>query len=189
MPRNVEIKARVQSLDTVKEKAARMAAESGGQAAELKQEDTFFPVAQGGGRLKFRNWSLSDGSKGHELIFYQRSDSQGPKLSDYSLARMADEGEARDLCQVLSAALGLRGVVRKTRWLYLVGQTRVHCDRVESLGDFVELEVVLREGQSEQDGTAIAHKVMAELGVAEADLVSGAYMDHILQKTGQKNAE
>jgi adenylate cyclase class IV len=39
--------------------------------------------------------------------------------------------------------------VKKTRWLYLVGQTRVHCDRVEGLGDFAELEVVLTDDQVE----------------------------------------
>ena len=37
--------------------------------------------------------------------------------------------------------------VKKTRWLYLVGQTRVHCDQVEGLGDFAELEVVLNDDQ------------------------------------------
>ncbi len=37
--------------------------------------------------------------------------------------------------------------VRKTRWLYLVGQTRVHCDHVEGLGNFAELEVVLEDQQ------------------------------------------
>ena len=33
------------------------------------------------------------------------------------------------------------GVVKKKRLLYLVGQTRVHCDEVEGLGCFMELEV------------------------------------------------
>lgn len=42
---------------------------------------------------------------------------------------------------VLAQALGVLGVVRKQRLLYLVGQTRVHLDTVEGLGDFVELEV------------------------------------------------
>ena len=42
---------------------------------------------------------------------------------------------------VLTQALGVLGMVRKERLLYLVGQTRVHLDSVEGLGDFVELEV------------------------------------------------
>ena len=38
--------------------------------------------------------------------------------------------------------------MKKQRTLYIVGQTRVHVDQVEGLGDFVELEVTygLRDG-------------------------------------------
>ena len=42
---------------------------------------------------------------------------------------------------MLSLALDVRGVVKKTRYLYMVGQTRVHVDQVDNLGDFMELEV------------------------------------------------
>lgn len=34
------------------------------------------------------------------------------------------------------------GVVKKRRFLYMVGQTRVHVDHVDNLGDFMELEVM-----------------------------------------------
>ena len=41
----------------------------------------------------------------------------------------------------LGLAIGIKGVVRKRRMLYMIGQTRVHLDQVEGLGDFMELEV------------------------------------------------
>ncbi len=74
-----------------------------------------------------------------------------------------------------------RGVVRKERLLYMVGQTRVHLDSVEGLGHFVELEVVLRPGQSDDEGQAIARDLMARLGIREADLLETAYMDMLAQ--------
>jgi adenylate cyclase class IV len=50
---------------------------------------------------------------------------------------------------ILTKTLGTTGVVTKTRNLYRVGQTRIHIDQVQGLGDFLELEVVLRPEQSE----------------------------------------
>lgn len=44
------------------------------------------------------------------------------------------------LNSVLSAALGKKCAVNKIRKLFLVGQTRVHVDTVEGLGDYMELE-------------------------------------------------
>jgi adenylate cyclase class IV len=43
----------------------------------------------------------------------------------------------------------------------------------------MELEVVLRPEQTDSDGQAIAADLMAKLGVEEADLLDGAYMDLI----------
>jgi predicted adenylyl cyclase CyaB len=82
---------------------------------------------------------------------------------------------------VLELAYGIRGVVRKTRYLYLVGKTRVHLDDVANLGQFMELEVVLEEGQSDSEGQKVAEDLMSALGVESADLIDGAYMD-LLEK-------
>ncbi|MCY1506240.1 putative adenylyl cyclase CyaB [compost metagenome] len=67
--------------------------------------------------------------------------------------------------------------MRKQRRLFLVGRTRVHLDRVEGLGEFLELEVVLQDGEPAEAGVAEAHALMARLGVAEDQLVQGAYVD------------
>ena len=61
---------------------------------------------------------------------------------------------------MLSRALGVRGAVRKLRTVYIAGQTRIHLDDVEDLGQFVELEVVLESGQSNADGVKIAHDLI-----------------------------
>ena len=43
------------------------------------------------------------------------------------------------------------------------------------------VQVVLQEGQSLEDGRAIAEELMVSLGVANDQLLCGAYMDMILE--------
>jgi predicted adenylyl cyclase CyaB len=167
MSRNVEIKARAADLPRI-EVRARALADQG--PFELRQDDTFFVCPNG--RLKLRELAPHRG----ELIFYRRPDVPGPKLSEYTMLSTETPALMRVL---LSQALGVIGRVRKLRRLYLAGQTRIHLDEVEGLGTFVELEVVLEESQSPQDGEAIAERLLAQLGVAKADLVSGAYLDYL----------
>ena len=78
---------------------------------------------------------------------------------------------------ILSEAYGIRGVISKVRYLYMVGQTRIHLDDVKGLGKFMELEVVLRPDQTDADGQAIAEDLMYKLGIQECDLIETAYMD------------
>ena len=85
--------------------------------------------------------------------------------------------EPETLRQVLTLAHGRAGRVRKHRTLYLRGRTRLHLDRVEGLGDFLELEVVLAEGEAAEAGAAEARDLMARLGVPAQALVETAYVD------------
>jgi adenylate cyclase class IV len=59
----------------------------------------------------------------------------------------------------------------------LVGQTRIHLDEVEDLGTFLELEVVLDEDQTTEEGAEIARKLMKDLDVADTTLIHQAYID------------
>ena len=165
MARNIEIKARVADLDAL---AARTAAIADSGPVEIPQDDTFFRCDNG--RLKLRVHADGHG----ELIFYRRPDSGGPKVSFYVLSPTASPDTLRE---VLTLSNGQEGRVVKHRTLFMVGRTRVHLDRVQGLGDFMELEVVLADGEPPEDGVREAHALMDKLGIALDSLVTGAYHD------------
>ena len=169
MPANIEIKARVADPEALLARARNIASTA---PEVILQTDTFFQVPEG--RLKTREFA--DGSG--ELIFYRRPDAEGPKTSSYAISRTADGSALRGL---LSTALEVRGVVRKKRLLLLAGRTRIHLDEVEGLGSFMELEVVLADGDDPAGGDQEAAELMAKLGIHAEDLVSGAYID-LLEK-------
>ena len=170
MPANIEIKARVRDMAGLR---ARAEALSDTPVQVIPQEDIFFHTNKG--RLKLRRLQPDQA----QLVYYERPDQDGPKRSNYHIYATSDP---QGLLKTLTLALGVRGVVRKTRYLYLCGQTRIHLDDVEGLGQFMELEVVLREGQSDAEGQSIAEELMARLGVQKEDLLEGAYMD-LLEKS------
>jgi predicted adenylyl cyclase CyaB len=162
---NVEIKARVMDIDALRKRVEAICNSFG---ELIEQEDIFFKVDSG--RLKLRILAPDRG----QLIFYQRPDRAGPKVSEYHISETTEPDK---LESVLSKALGIRGVVSKDRYLYWIDQTRIHLDQVEGLGDFLELEVVLRPDQSWEQGTAIAADIMEKLQISPDDLIEGAYMD------------
>lgn len=167
MARNVEIKAEIQrqDFDQLRSCAEKLAT---GGPIQLIQTDTFFRSPTG--RLKLREFSAGQA----ELIFYERPDCEGPKTSSY----VRSESPAPDtMKEALRGALGVLGVVRKRREVFFVDNTRIHLDQVEGLGTFLELEVVLEENDTELAGHSIANDLLKKLGVAESQLVSGAYFD------------
>jgi predicted adenylyl cyclase CyaB len=165
MPSNVEIKAILKDRPRVETIVARL---SDSEPEILHQHDIFFRCETA--RLKLRILSPEYG----ELIRYERSDVAEVRSSRYLIARTPDP---EILSEILTKALGQTGVVRKTRTLYLIGETRVHLDQVEGLGDFLELEVVLRPEQSEIEGKDIATKLLADFGIDRSKFISEAYVD------------
>jgi predicted adenylyl cyclase CyaB len=165
MSRNVEIKARVHDLVTLRKNVAGMSA-SGPEL--LVQRDTFYCVLQG--RLKLREF----GDKTSELIYYERPDKAGPKISKYTRSQIPDAASMREL---LGHILETKAIVTKRREVFLIGRTRIHLDDVDGLGSFVELEVVLAEDETDSDGESITSLLMEQLGIRPEDLIEQAYVD------------
>jgi predicted adenylyl cyclase CyaB len=165
MPKNIEIKAQVNDFFRLKKLAEQV---SDTPCQLLIQEDTFFETSTG--RLKLRVFDSECG----ELIYYARENSTQAKESTYLISK---SNEPEKLKAILAMVLKVSGVVRKQRQLYLVGQTRIHLDRVDKLGDFVELEYVLREDQTAFDGQHEIQVLMEQLRIKEEDLIAKAYID------------
>ena len=165
MARNVEIKAKIGGIEALIPIIASLA-ETG--PFNILQHDTFFNCPLG--KLKLRAFSASSG----ELIFYQRPQLDGPKLSIYQISPTTEPDSLRD---ALALAYGILGTVRKQRTLYLLGKTRIHLDRVDGLGDFLELEVVLEDLQTITYGESIALDLMAKIGVLPNQLIPTSYLE------------
>ena len=165
MARNVELKARVDGLAALRPAVAAVANEG---PHTLLQDDTYFGCPSG--RLKLRTQGDGNG----ELIYYRRDDEAGARESHY-LCTPVSEPEL--LRTQLALAYGITARVRKERTLYRRGRTRIHHDRVEGLGEFIELEVVLADEESPATGVAEAQALLARLGLAGVELVARGYAD------------
>lgn len=177
MPRNIEIKARIASVEALTPRAAAIADQG---PIEIIHDDTFFVCATG--RLKLRAFCGEEG----ELIYYRRADQQGPKESFYLRSPTSTPETLRES---LTLAYGQAGRVRKHRTLFLAGRTRIHLDRVAGLGDFLELEVVLQDHEAAEAGIREAHELMARLDVDPSALLEDAYVDLLAEKTSSRSSE
>src|SRR5919206_1302926 len=151
--RNVELKARDPDPGRSLESCVALGAEDRG---ELRQRDTYFAARRG--RLKLREQEPG----GAELIAYERADAAEPRESRY---RIAPVGEPEALREALDAALGTTVVVDKRRRLLLWEGVRIHLDRVEGLGAFVELEGVAREDSDLAEESRRVERLKAELAI------------------------
>ena len=163
---NVEFKARTTDLD----KARAVLAAEGATGPDVDHQiDTYFRVPHG--RLKLR-----EGTVERALIHYDRPDTLTPKRSDVTLYPTAEDASA--LKAALTAALGVLAVVDKRREIYFVGNVKIHLDRVEGLGAFIEVEAIADDThQTEAVLRAQCERLLDAFGVVRSDLVAVSYSD------------
>lgn len=113
------------------------------------------------------------------LVQYNRPDVTGPKLSEFNILQTDDP---KMLHKILEQSVGVLGEVKKVRWLFMYEQTRIHLDKVDGLGTFLEFEVCLRPSQTIEDGKVIADKLTELFLIRPEDLMAGAYLDELLPK-------
>lgn len=180
MATNLEFKAQCQSLESLYPRLADLNAT---HRETVHQVDTYFHVAKGKDspiskacepRLKLREIG---GAAEAWLIYYERPNRDESRYSQYQLCEIADPETLKTL---LTAALGVKTIVKKQRELWMFNHTRIHLDTVADLGKFVELETVF-QGQTEAEAVNEHQHVKAILHLDTTDPVAVSYSDLVMQ--------
>ncbi len=162
---NIELKARCPDRESVRRALGSLGAEDRGVEHQV---DTYFST--GAYRMKLRESSLGH----HILIWYHRPNTTDSRKSTYRLRPVPDPTAKK---AILSQAMEVKQVVTKDRHLFLIGPTRIHLDSVDELGSYLEFEVVLGDGVTEEQGHEIIADLRERLDVRDEHLVSRSYAD------------
>lgn len=112
---------------------------------------------------------------------------KGKKMDQVSMSRRELETQIADAetgIQIFEA-LGFRIVppkVIKIRNEYKIGQMTACIDQVQNLGDFLELEIVIQEGEDKDEALGQIENVLQNLGYSLNDTVRNSYLS-MLQHT------
>ncbi|MDE3057333.1 MAG: class IV adenylate cyclase, partial [Bacteroidota bacterium] len=162
MPVNLELKARLSSR-TQAESIARSFAR---KKEELKQTDTYFHVSRG--RLKLRVINNTTA----ELIFYLRNEDIKRRWSTYEASPVKSPHQVK---KMLGEALGVLIEVKKKRTLWLYKNARIHFDEVLGLGHFIELEVMVVNGNHQAQ--RLYKELVSRFGINTDQMIAESYSD------------
>lgn len=170
---NVEIKAKCNNQEAIREYLKTNNADFKGIDHQI---DTYFNVPNG--RLKLREGEIEN-----FLIHYERSDQEGPKQSKVTLYTLQPDSTLKE---VLTKALGILVVVDKKREIYFIDNVKFHVDVVESLGTFMEIEAIDKDGSLGEDKlNEQCNQYLQEMGIRDEDLISVSYSDLLLPKSSE----
>lgn len=166
---NVEIKAKSNNQDEIRKILKSRNADFKGIDHQI---DTYFKVSFG--RLKLREGKIEN-----YLIHYQRENKEGPKQSNVILFKSDPKSSLKE---ILTKALGVLVVVDKQREIYFIDNVKFHIDKVEGLGEFVEIEAIDSDGNIGKDKLFKQCEFFLDLfKIPKENLISVSYSDLLLQ--------
>ncbi|GMU96594.1 class IV adenylate cyclase [Ignavibacterium album] len=137
MARNLEIKVKLDNHKRIK----KILSTNNIKLAEvLKQKDIYYKVKEGLLKLRIENGTRT-------LIYYNRNEKSKKRWSDYFLLDINTQNAEKFLDNFLERIIE----VKKVRELYLYNNTRIHLDKVDNLGYFLELETRVVNGLSDAE--------------------------------------
>ena len=164
----VELKAKIDNIDKVREKILKLNAEFIGK---FHQIDTYFNVPKG--RLKLRE---VEGKPYAQLIYYERENIAAPKKSEVFILEISNPEEFKEKTKKI---LGVKSIVDKVREVYVYRETKIHLDSVKRLGYFIEFEKETSDLEIE-NCRKFLEKLMEKLKIKRENLIELSYGELIL---------
>lgn len=169
---NIEIKARCANASSIRNYLQLQQARFIGVD---DQTDIYFNTTNG--RLKMRQGPIENA-----LIYYNRENKAGPKLSEVKLLPL--EKNAELLKEVLMKANGIKVIVKKKREIWFIDNVKFHIDEVEGLGSFVEIEAIDKDGSLGLDKIKEqCYFYLQQFQIGEDDLLTHSYSDLLINQS------
>lgn len=166
MPKNLEIKVKLDSLKSIKSILKKNKIEL---SELLIQKDIYYKVNKGLLKLRIEN-------ENQTLIFYDRNEKSKKRWSDYHLLEIKNTDGNKYLKRFLDTVV----TVEKKRELYLFKDTRIHLDEVKNLGYFLELETRVLNGL--KDAEKRFNHLLDLLELRNKKEIRASYKDLLLAK-------
>jgi adenylate cyclase, class 2 len=178
MRKNYELKVKLHNYDVAKWKAD-------GYIHRFKDKHHFFEEQKDiyyykvdGKRLKLR---IINNEYGH-LVYYDRKDSRNKRVSKYLIS---DTKNPFELDKILKRFFRVQLIVKKIREIFIVKNLRIHLDRIQGVGIFLEFEIIYN---SLDEAKALMKELMKHFNIKRTDFIKESYSDLILKKKNKKNA-
>lgn len=178
--KNIELKISINNFNKVVPLLKKIKAR---RINKLYQKDIYYHCKNG--RLKIRIIN----NKKFELIFYKRPDRLDKKISNYQIFNIKPR-QVNFVKSILDKKFGEQIIVEKKRELWIYDHTRIHIDKVLGLGNFLELETVIKNINIKKAEKEFG-KVINLLNLKKDKKYSKSYSDLLLQdsKTSQTKLE
>ena len=182
----VEIKLPVKDKDSLENKLTAMGFVKG---KLVRESDIYFnsenyDLRERDSALRIRTCEDAENESVVTTITYK-----GPKLDDVSMTRKEVETEVSDASAFLEIFKGMGfyplAPVRKLRQYYHMGEMTACVDRVEHLGDFLELEVLVSKEEERELALQQIEDVLKELGHDKAETTRTSYLSMLQKKEVQ----
>jgi predicted adenylyl cyclase CyaB len=129
MPSNIELKIKVSFIRKYESILKSLGLK---RNSLLNQKDIYYEVKKGLLKLRIENGKCY-------FIRYLRDETSRNRISNYSIIEIKNDSPEK----FFNSIFNVRAIVEKKRILYVYKNTRIHLDRIEKLGNFIELESVI----------------------------------------------